>query len=480
MSGLVNGMEFLLLREGRFYHPDRKQHINDIDHPDLGHISVSAIVLNRDLPGWLKAPRNTSRVFHAVNGQVQFKQNRGYLSQRCKFPGLKDRIVLVVDASDLSEAAHNDVWKGDRENIRATRSGQLYIDEVTKLIVNSDYLKELQRRIAQEETENLIQEGQITLFQELVNTDPSIAQLLPGGALVKLRGDIGRGDNDEDDEWKGKYSPTFIELIGRSVKQSGAEIAVDGRRMIAFKTDVENGYLTRPDNRGRVFVTGGVGDKFPYTRTIHNGRFTMTFQSLPERVSVGDEFAFSVGLLDDAMPEPVTEKLRLRVVASRPTPPRPPPPPPPPPPPGGRDLPPSKWLTKDGRPVVDEETKTDIWPDGFTDQDGGKVEDLGEDRKVYFINYDNAHFRHCLDQERNEGDRKVITEQYRIGMLVLMMGLEDAYSRMEQTTTKADLEEYIDEIRRLSAQGASTVVMSIARTLHTIINPASVAGPDDD
>lgn len=151
----LHGMEFLLLRrygdgtdEDRVYEPGTEQFVGDIEHPDLGHISVRAIVLGRDLPGWLRTPRNTSRVFHSVNGQVQFKQNRAYLSQTCRLPGLKDRIVVIVDASDLSEAAHNDVWKGDRENIRRTAVGQLYSDEVTNLIRGSEYLRELQQRLA--------------------------------------------------------------------------------------------------------------------------------------------------------------------------------------------------------------------------------------------------------------------------------------------------------------------------------------------
>ena len=169
----LNGLEFLLLRrdgeertgEDDAYEPGSEQFIGDIDHPDLGHLSVRAIVLGRNLPGWLKAPRNTSRVFHAVNGQVQFKQNRAYISQNCRLPGLKDRIVVIVDASELSEAAHNDVWKGDRENIRRTAVGQLYMDEVTGLIRTSDYLKELQQRFAKEETERIAEESQVELFQ---------------------------------------------------------------------------------------------------------------------------------------------------------------------------------------------------------------------------------------------------------------------------------------------------------------------------
>ena len=324
----VNGMEFLLLRkdgeneadvddDDRDYKPGREHHIGDVDHPDLGRISARVIVLNKDLPGWLKPPSNVARVFHSVNGQVQFKQNRAYLSQTCKFPGLKDRIVVIVDSSDLSQPGHNDVWKGDRESIRATEIGQLYQREVTRLIVGSEYLKDLQQRIAREETDALTQESQVELFQSLVDTDPSIAQLLPGGRIVTLPGYIGRS-KDDPEEWQGKYSPTFLEILGRSVKQDGAEIAVGGQRTIVFRTDVVNDYFTRPGNRGRVF-TVGIGDKFSYARALHDGRFTMTFSALPDKVSIGDEFSFSVSLIDDAIPEPVSTELSLSVVEARQT-----------------------------------------------------------------------------------------------------------------------------------------------------------------
>ena len=477
----VNGMEFLLLREDQIYDPERKQDIGVINHPDLGYILVQAIELNRDLPGWLKPPRHTSRVFHAVNGQVQFKQNRGYLT-RCRFSGLKDRIVIIVDASNLSETAHNDIWKGDRENIRATEIGQIYTDEVTKIIEGSEYLKELQQRIAREEMENLTQESQTSLFQGLVDRDPSIAQLLPGGLTVTLPGYIGRGGR-EPEEYQGKYSPTFLNLIGRAVRQNGAEIAVNGRRRVLFETDVVNDYFTRPDNRGRVF-TMGLDDKFSYTSSLYNGRLTMTFEALPSKAVLGEEFSVTIGLLHDSIPEPVTEQLTLRVVAER----RPAPPGPRPlslhndddgeETTESRGLPPTKWLTRDGRSIGEDET--DPWPDDFTDQDGGKVEDLDDEHKVYCINYDNAHFRRFFDNERDDLSKKVIAEQYRVGMLVLMMGLEYAYSGMEQSEIKTQLDDIFDDIRRLAAQGAATVVMSIAKTLPTIINPASVADPDDD
>ena len=481
------GMEFILLhRYGRdisrspddesMDEPGNEYHIGEVEHPDLGGISVRAIVLKK-LPAWLHYRRNTARVFHIVNGQVQFTENRGYLSANCKLPGLKDRIVVIVNASNLSEAAHNDVWKGDREKIRATGMGQLYREQVTDAIATSTFLKDLQRQIAREETEQIAEQSRVNLLQSLVDNDPSIAQLLPGGALVRLPGGISHG-NPEPEEWKGKYSPTYLELVGKQIRENGAEIAVNGTRAVTFKTDAANDYLSRPDNQGRMFIIPGLGYKCSYTHTLRNGNLTAKFQALENRVKSGDELTFYVALSDDAMLEPVSDELRLRIVETRKT------------SRGGvkkpkssgdeveqLTLPPSKWLTYDGRLIDDDETEP--WPSDFTEYDGGKVKDLGEGTRVYCINYDNAHFRRVLKGERNDVDKKVVTEQYRMAMLVLMLGIDDAYARMPESEAKSMLEENIDDIRRLAAQGSATVVMSIVKTLPSIVNPAAVSDPDD-
>lgn len=149
----------------------------------------------------------------------------------------------------------------------------------------------------------------------MVESDPSIAQLLPGGSLVILPGYIGRG-GEEETEWQGRYSPSFLELVGRSVRQNGADIAIDGRRRVAFRTDVVDDYLTRPENRGRVITIGNDG-KFSYTSSLRDGRLSINFSTQPDEVAIGDVISSSVSLLDDVMPEPVTEELTLRVVETR-------------------------------------------------------------------------------------------------------------------------------------------------------------------
>ena len=74
----------------------------------------------------------------------------------------------------------------------------------------------------------------------------------------------------------------------------------------------------------------------------------------------------------------------------------------------------------DGRRSIGETaTESDVWPDEFTDQDGGKVDDLGEVKSVLSSIMIMPTFAAFLDAERDDNQQEGrITEQYRIGMLV--------------------------------------------------------------
>src|SRR5262249_46658058 len=163
----------------------------------LGRIAISAIKLKRQLPGWLRSPVSNNRVFHAVNGQVQFKQTRGYLAQTCGFPALKDRVVIIVDASNLTFEAHNDGWKGDREHVRDTIVGEHYKEVVTAAIKESVALQKLQHEVAREELQQAAKTERNELFQKLVNADRNLAALLthhdPVVMLPSSGGDKGPG-----------------------------------------------------------------------------------------------------------------------------------------------------------------------------------------------------------------------------------------------------------------------------------------------
>lgn len=498
------GMEFLLLRSHYEGAPmeagrenedeidsseveiaaDTRINVNTITHPDLGKIAVSAIVLKRELPTWLKPTSTNNRVFHAVNGQVQFKQTRGYLTE-CGFPALKDRVVIIVDASQLTEAAHNDVWKGDREHIRHTIVGELYGQQISEAIKSSQALKDLQQQIAREEMERAAKSERNDLFQKLVDKDPNLANLLNGRdpvIRVPTAGGTGGGEKGTGD-FEGKYSPTYLRIEEKS-KESGVSIPINCSRPVSAKTDAENGYLDRADNPGRVVVGSEIAERFAVRSQLHNGRLTVFFEPIEDKVKIGDVFSFVIGLHDPAMAIPVEDEITLQIVDPEIQPKKKPASKPIQTPKGGNSgdkkgegelapthgLPQYVLLTRDGRDVGESETER--WPEGFSDNDGGTINDLGDGQLIYAINYDNAYHLRYRAQARGDIAKDVVTEKYILGMRILMLGYEHALRLMQERN--AGVADHADTIRRLAARGAASTVLALAENLPKIVDATSI------
>ena len=495
------GMEFLLLRshkeegiagEEEITNGD-KISIGIVNDPELGRVSISAIQLKKDLPGWLKPNNSNNRVFHAVNGQVQYKQSRGYIAQRCGFPALKDRIVVIVDASNLSFRAHNDVWKGDREHISRTIVGEKYLDKVTTVIKESTALKELQKTIAQQELDSASKVESNELLQKLIASDRTFADLLlRREPTISLPASDRKDPSSGSDRGKwngGKYSPTFVRLEER--RRDKIEIPINSTRPVSARTDAENGYLDRTDNPGRVIIDNKVQAKFEFRAQLYNGRLVLYFGPLEEAVSVGDSFTIKIGLKDEAMPEAVeSESLVLYITDEQITQKKKERPKLPDRKknsgPGkddtgeGKDAPilgSPKYilLTKDGRAIKGHDA-VKTWPDDCNEHDGGFIEDLGDEGVIYQINYDNAYHLKYRLQQKGDIARQVVTDKYILGMRILMLGYEHAFRELQQVSDDDGngFAEYLDTFRRMAARGAASTVLALAENLPKIIDQSSV------
>lgn len=490
------GMEYLLLQshkeEGLEDEDDaageKKLHVGKFSDPELGEVSISAILLKRELPGWLKPANSNKRVFHAVNGQVQYKETRGYLSQSCGFPALKDRVVIIIDASQLTFAAHNEVWKGDREHIRKTQLGERYTEMVTATIKTSEALKDLQAKIAQQELDSASKTERDDLFQKLVDEDPALAGLLTDRdpvIYVPATGGSESGGETGKAEFEGKYSPTFVKLAEKFAT-AALEVPINRSRPFAARTDAENGYLQRSDNVGKVLLEPGIRDKFKVREQLKDGRLSIYLEPIADVLKVGDELSFRVGLVDPAMAKPVySELIKIKITdvekdekkegkkkkegsgdgekksgngQRKPT----------------RGLPPFKLMTRDGRLINGEETEQ--WPDGFSEYDGGDVEDLGDSGFFYKINYDNAYHVKYRMKQRGETARDVVTAKFILGMRIVMLGFEHALREKQKGNgddAKA-IAETVDVMRLVLARAAASTVLALAENLPKIVDASSI------
>lgn len=460
--------------------------VGSIKHPDLGDITITAIPLKRNIPSWLKPPNN-NRVFHSVNGQVQCKQTRGYLTD-CGYPALKDRVVIIVDGSQLNFGAHNDVWKGDREHIRNTIIGELYKEQVTATIKESEALKALQMKVAREELDRAKTDEGNDLFQKLVDADRNLAGLLSNhDPVLRLPSGGGKdGNSSGSGEFKdGKYSPTFLKLDEKS-KTMQVNIPINRSRPISARTDAENGYLNRPDNTGKLLVAPDIASKFGIRPHLLNGRLTVYLSPIESTLSVGDIVVIRLDLHDASMALPVGDEFSVCIVDEEDIRPKtkksaatakpkagdkknke-----------GGSDdapthgLPGHRLLTKDGRSIGGQET--DKWSSDFSESDGGYANDLGEGQIMYFINYDNVYHLKYRMQQKGDIAKDAVTEKYILGMRILMLGYEHSIKSLQEHSNDG-IREHLDSFRRMAAKAAAATVLALAENLPKIVS----SGPQE-
>jgi len=91
-------------------------------------------------------------------------------------------------------------------------------------------------------------------------------------------------------------------------------LPVNRSRPIAARTDAENGYLDRADNRGQVILPTNITERFMIREQLHNGRLTVFFQPVEDKAKVGEIYIFSMGLKDPAMPDALEVEVRVRMV----------------------------------------------------------------------------------------------------------------------------------------------------------------------
>ena len=164
--------------------PGEKITVSTITDPVIGAVAVEAVLFD-EIPECLKTTRD--RVFHHVNGQVQYKQKRGYLSQSIRLPGLMDNVAIIVDASNLSENAHHKIWSANRENIMNTTEADRYKDIVETALKESPDLKEWEQKKATEKIKKATSKAQTDTFQRLLERVPEIKDLLQLGDVLTIR-----------------------------------------------------------------------------------------------------------------------------------------------------------------------------------------------------------------------------------------------------------------------------------------------------
>lgn len=264
--------------------------------------------------------RKDEGIVFSYNGQSHATLTKDFFRRkRVKQDYLWHSLLMVVDCSQISARAHEELFMPSRDRLRdkelrrdleACLEDELANHEELRLLANERRRRELANKPA-------ASESMANLISGLLAKNPDLAKLLGMGARIQ---DPHRpvSTGGDGSAYQGKRFPTFFRF--RSC-ESGEELVRDAHLnahcRITFETDAENEYFKREDEPGEfeLLVQSGSdwekADSFQRPR-LYNGYAHLTL-SLPEGAKPGDTYAFKAILADPSRVEAIENSFRLNV-----------------------------------------------------------------------------------------------------------------------------------------------------------------------
>ena len=263
--------------------------------------------------------RTNEGIIFTINGQTH-----GYLPKtffersRVKMGRLAKSLLVVVDCTDLSVDAREDLFMNSRDRLSAGELRKEIEEELENIIRNHPGLRELQARRRAEEIQNRLEESKPLedVLDSILKSSPSLSRLFRFGQRLSRphRADSaenggGQGDGGGRGDFVPKIDPTYFRFYKKRAGERLVRHAeLDRRCRIRFETDAPNDYFERDKHPGRyeLEVLEGTleGNELTHSCTIHNGVANWSIKLPEDRLSVGERLTVQCTVLDDVRIEP--------------------------------------------------------------------------------------------------------------------------------------------------------------------------------
>ena len=426
--------------------------------------------------GKAKIYRNSDKgIMFTLNGQTQ-----GWFSDRFfareKKVGLnyiKDSLIVIVDCSKISFDTQEMLFQNSRDRLSTEPIRYILEEELEELLRRHSGLRELKERRRREKKAEKLEDSQAfeKVLKSLFKHSKSIAQFFSIGD--RLSNPFKSEEVDTvDKEYNGEKYPSYFKHkkleYGRKLRK---DCCINKRARVFFETDVENHYLDRNIDPGKFELFQIIdGEKAPYPNykiNLYNGIATLNLR-LSDTTTIGEIQCFECVVTDSTriIDPPLINSFDLTILKEQ-----------------TED--PSKDRTKRIKPKGESGDERDS-PLGISipsptevfknQQNGSKTWDdfgdsfdkdtalfiqySGEDNSDFggydfFINMDNIFLN--FEIKDNVDDTDVISEQYKIGMVLIGMSLIHNQSKSGNVDSKGNnnddlpLDELINNVTKALA-----------------------------
>lgn len=416
-------------------------------------------------------------IFFVVNGQVHGQLPSDFVRRRLRFDYLNDErgpLLVSVDCTAMDSIVREDFFMASRDRVRRN---EVYA-EIEKSLADELHhhpgLDAINQQRRQKEMErSLGEDASLDAFQQLIDSDPSLASLFAAGE--RLVTSTGPGPRPA---FVGRQFPTFFRLSKEPKGGLVKTCPINRTCKVEFETDAVNDYFERLDSPGTVTIDP---PNLIERNRLWNGEWDTQFR-VPWDANPGDEIEFTVTVSDverEMRDAPFTCAFVVR--AGPPTEDINPPGPPPH----------SKGQLSNGRqtgvalavPHIKEVPKAE-WEQHtppFTEYETVRIYNDGQGGYDFLVNVDNAFLLTVLDRERAE-DKPRTRFRFTYGLVLSAFGMIK-YQRLlaEQAVavgnaSRGDEEDAGEDLDRVSdaCNGLARVIVPVIQSL----GGASAAWPD--
>jgi hypothetical protein len=434
--------------------------------------------------GKAKTYRQREGIIFTVNGQMQGDIPDNFFERKkVGLRYLSDSILVVVDCSNLSTLAREDLFMNSRDRLSEGELRSAIEEELEDLLKRHTGLRELRERRRREEIESKLDDSKplADILESILKHSPTLSMLFRQGKRVSTP--FKTTNVESNDEFQGKRYPTYFkfkDITYGEVLHRNCHINI--RCRIKFETDAVNDYFSRPVDPGdrSLFIISN-GSRLPvrdYTMNLRNGIASLNVR-LPANCREGDRLRFVLTVTDPTQIDPFENSFVVDVME--------------PTVPGtgggnGRGKPPGRGQGKDRElpsgialpPIIevleDEWDKKDPPFDQYTAlriKHGGSADESNENgnsRDIYdfYINMDNAFLKSELKTSSQE--IAITRAQFKYGMVLLGLALlhDDAdLTRFRAGTNGMDYEE--DAVERDIERDVEEFTRAVAPVLLPMI-----------
>jgi hypothetical protein len=397
--------------------------------------------------------RKNEGIIFTVNGQTHAHLPLSFFSRKNVGMGrLDDSILVVVDCTDLSGRAREDLFMNSRDRLRNHELRDEIERELEILIRDHSGLRALREKRRNEEIQSQIGNSKPLeeAIQSILKSSPSLSSLFLTGTRLSSPFKT-KLVSSEDIPYKGHSHPSYFKFqkldYGKVLERT---TAINMRCRVTFETDVDNDYFYRLQNRGKfnlLMVNSEEAKEVnTYSLNLQNGKATLNVR-LPTNCSVGDKFEYEARVTDEVILEPFVNTFVVTIGKPQTLQPKPP--------------------IKDGKPPSDKDGTQRETPIGMQipevnevyEQDWDKrkhkfdwysaleilqeeaanIEETGyQSNAVYsfWVNMDNIYLK--AEEKYSKTSPDIIKARYKYGLVLIGMALIQADAASDES--KATIE----------------------------------------